>query len=107
MTLGAYRVDCEEALDLRDAATLAAHGIASSDLACPWEDLADRGEPAPSRDLADRLRAAGTAAVLVPSFARGAGPGDANLVFWRWSRRPPHLVRVIDDPGRLPKHDSS
>ncbi|TCZ55241.1 RES family NAD+ phosphorylase [Roseicella aquatilis] len=105
MTLCAYRVDCEDVLDLRDAAVLAAQGIARGDLACPWEDLADRGEPVPSWALADRLRAAGTAAIIVPSFARGARPEDANLVFWRWSRQPPHRVEVIDDHGRLPQHD--
>jgi RES domain-containing protein len=107
MTMCAYHVDCEDVLDLRDGATLAACGIARDDLACPWEDLADRGEPVPSWDLADRLLAVGTAAIVVPSFAHGAGPDDTNLVFWRWSRQPSCIVQVIDDHGRLPRNDAS
>jgi RES domain-containing protein len=45
--------------------------------------------------------------VLVPSFARGAGPRDVNAVFWRWSPRPPHQVQVVDDHGRLPRDAAS
>ena len=39
MTLCAYEVDCEDVLDLTDAAILAANGINPADLACPWKDL--------------------------------------------------------------------
>jgi RES domain-containing protein len=107
MTVCAYRVDCDDVLDLRDPATLAAHSIAHGDLSCLWEDLADRGEPVPSWELADRLQAVGVAAIIVPSFARGAAPEDANVVLWRWSRQPPHFLQVIDDHGRLPSSDAS
>jgi RES domain-containing protein len=104
MTLCAYRVDWEDVLDLTDCATLAAHGVAAADLACPWADLHDRGLPVPSWEAAGRLAAAGVAAVLVPSFAPGAvASRDVNAVFWRWGDRPPHRVEVVDDHARLPR----
>jgi RES domain-containing protein len=104
MTLCAYRVDCDGVLDLTDPRHLAACGIAAADLAAPWADLADRGEPVPSWAIADRLVAAGAAAVIVPSFAPGSLEGrDVNMVFWRWGPDPPCRVAVIDDHGRLPR----
>ena len=104
MTLCAYRVDCEDVLDLTDAAVLVARNVSAADLACPWADLHDRGLPVPSWAIARRLAEAGAAAVLVPSFAPGAVPGrDVNAIFWRWSDRPPHRVKVVDDHGRLPR----
>jgi RES domain-containing protein len=60
------------------------------------------GKVPASQRLADRPHAAGFVAMLVPSFARGAGAGDHNLVFWRWGGDLPSRVRVIDDDGRLP-----
>lgn len=58
------------------------------------EDLVDRRKTPPSWTLARRLSAAGTAAIMVPSFAPGAVEDDVNVVFWRWSDRPPHRLRV-------------
>jgi RES domain-containing protein len=117
MTLCAYEVDCEDVLDLTDAATLATNGIDPTDLACPWKDLATRGinhrvKPGgdallPSREITERLVAAGTAGAIVPSFAKGAVAADVNVVFWDWAPDPPHQVRVIDDDERLPKNASS
>jgi RES domain-containing protein len=107
MTLCAYQVDCENVLDLTDAATLAANGINPADLACPWKDLATRGIKPPSWGITERLVAAGTAGVLVRSFAKGAVPADVNVVFWDWAPDPPHKVRVVDDDERLPKDASS
>jgi len=107
MTLCAYEVDCENVLDLTDAATLAANGINPADLACPWKDLATRGIKPPSWGITERLVAAGMAGVLVRSFAKGAVPADVNVVFWDWAPDPPHKVRVVDDDERLPKGASS
>jgi RES domain-containing protein len=107
MTICAYRVDCADMLDLTDAAVQAAERIDAADLACAWEALADRGERVPGWELARRLRAAGRAGIVVPSFARGAGPRDVNAVFWDWSPEPPHQVLVVDDFGRLPRDGSS
>jgi RES domain-containing protein len=42
----------------------------------------------------------------VPSFAAGATGADVSVVFWDWSRDPPHQIRVIDDDQRLPKDAS-
>jgi RES domain-containing protein len=103
MTLCAYEVDCEDVLDLTDVVTLTGNGIAPADLACPWKDLSTRGIKPPSWEVTERLVAAGAAGVIVPSFAKGAGSADINVVFWRWAPNPPHQVRVIDDNRRLPK----
>ena len=107
MTLCAYEVDCEGILDLTDAAVLAGIAATPADLACAWEDIADRGGRPPSWLLAERLIATGHAGIIVPSFAAGAGPADRNLVLWRWAAGPPHRVRVVDDHARLPKDDRS
>ncbi len=107
MTLCAYEVNCEDVLDLTDAATLSALGINSADLACPWKDLSTRGIRPPSWEITDRLVAAGTAGVVVPSYAKGAVAADVNVVFWDWAPNPPHQVRVVDNDGRLPKDASS
>ena len=107
MTVCAYEVDCEDVLDLTDTATLAAHRITPADLACPWKDLSTRGIKPPSWKIAERLSEAGTAGVIVPSFAKGAVTTDVNVVFWDWAPDPPHQVRVIDDDRRLPKDASS
>ena len=103
----AYDVDCDDVADLGDDAGRALQDVDLADLACTWEDMASRGRTPPSWDLARRLSASGTAAVIVPSFAPGALASDRNMVFWRWSDALPHQVRVIDDHGRLPKDDMS
>lgn len=103
MTLCAYEVDCEDVLDLTDSATLARHGIAPAELACPWKDFSTCGIKPPSWAITGRLVAAGTAGVIVPSFAKGSGEADVNVVFWDWAPNPPHQVRVIDDDQRLPR----
>jgi RES domain-containing protein len=107
MTLCGYDVDCEDVLDLTDTATLAAHRITATDLACAWKDLSTRGIKPPSWEIAARLSLAGTAGIIVPSFARGAGAADVNVVLWDWAPDPPHQVRVIDDEQRLPRDASS
>jgi RES domain-containing protein len=57
--------------------------------------------------MAQRLVAAGSADVIVPSFAAGAVAADNNVVFWDWTPQKPHQVRVIDDEHRLPRDASS
>jgi RES domain-containing protein len=107
MTLCAYEVHCADVLDLTDAAALAADGINPADLACPWKDFSTRGTNLPSWEITERLVAAGTAGVLVPSFAKGAVAADVNAVFWDWAPDPPHQVRVVDDDERLPRDAGS
>jgi len=102
-----YDVNCDDVADLRDGATRADLGIDPAELACAWESLASLGMTPPSWAIAQRLFAAGTSAVVVPSFAPGAPASDRNVVFWRWADVRPHQVRVIDDDRRLPKDASS
>jgi RES domain-containing protein len=103
LLLCAYDVDCADIVDLRDAAALKAAGAASEDLACGWMSLALSSATPPSWALARRLMGEGAAGVLVPSYAPGATAEDCNLVLWRWSNRRPHLCKVYDPEGRLPK----
>lgn len=107
MTLVAYRVDCEQVIDLSKAQVLTDLGIEAGTLACPWEDLASLGEVPLTWGLAKRLMSDGCAGIVVPSFAAGSDPTDRNLVLWRWSSGPPCGVEVIDDFGLLPRDDAS
>ena len=107
MTLCAYDVNCDDVLDLTDAAIAAAHGVAPADLSCAWKDLATQGKTPPSWAMADRLMADGCAGIIMPSFAAGATTADRNVVFWRWGADRPHQVRVIDDFARLPRSGTS
>ncbi len=107
ITMCAYEVDCADVLDLTDSGAFAATRDTLSDLGCAWEDIAARGDMPPSWALAQRLMASGCAGFVVPSFASKATRADINALFWGWAPNPPHQVRVIDDHGRLPKHDSS
>jgi RES domain-containing protein len=107
MTICGYEVDCEDITDLTETATLDELGADPAALACPWEDLADKGETPPSWALTDRLIAAGRAGILAPSFAPRAAATDVNAIFWRWADGPPHQVKVIDDLRRLPKNDAA
>lgn len=107
LTLCAYEVDCSDILDLADAKTRDEAGVARNDLACDWEAQTWLGDTPPSWRLAMRLIEAGCAGIVVPSFAMGATERDVNVVFWKWARRRPHRVRVIDDEDRLPRDDRS
>jgi RES domain-containing protein len=101
MTLCAYRVDCEDILDLRTDSAYASVGASFADLACAWEDLAALKQEVPSWALQTGLCAKSVAAILVPSFAPAAPAGAYNMVFWKWSEDLPHSVKVVDDFGRL------
>lgn len=102
LTVCAYDVDSEPILDLTTQPGADGPDFSPATLACPWEDFADRGETPPSWALARTLIAGGAAGIIVPSFAPGATSQDRNLVFWKWSDRPPSRVAVIDDERRLP-----
>ena len=107
MTMCAYQVDCDGVADLSGLQEREKFGIAESDLACAWEDIASRGLTPPSWLLARRLIEAGVAGILVRSFAPGAAAADINAVFWRWSGALPHQVEVVDNFARLPRDDAS
>ncbi len=102
-----YVVDCDDIVDLRDADARMSAGVSTEDLGCGWLALAASGRTPPTWAMATRLITAGAAGVLAPSFAPGAGVDDVNLILWRWGDARPHLCRVHDPAGRLPKDPSS
>jgi RES domain-containing protein len=107
LTVCSYEVDVEDVLDLRTERGRRQAGVDLRDMACAWaNDLADNRLPASWR-IARRLMAAGTAGILVPSFANGARHDMGNLVLWSWTPNLPHRVRVHDPDGLLPKDQSS
>ncbi len=97
-----YEIDCEDVVDLRAEADRRSAGVAEDDMASAWFTEAAAGRE-PSWRLARRLIAGGAAGLIAPSYAIAAGPGDANLVLWRWSGLP-HKVAAYDPSGRLPKN---
>jgi RES domain-containing protein len=75
-----------------DAAALAA---------ATWRDeMRETGE-ARTQEFARRLIATSYRALLVRSFAPGAGEHDLNLVLWRWGATATARLVLIDDEGRL------
>lgn len=107
LTICSYDVDVADIADLASPEGRAGEGVELAEMACPWAyDLASGRVPA-SWDMARRLIARGAAGLLAPSFARGARPDMVNLVLWRWGPAAPHLVRVHDPAGRLPRDGSS
>ena len=102
-----YDVDCEDIADLRTETGREALSVAWVDLACAWGDALIAGREPASWDVVRRLRDAGHAGILVPSFANGATGDDQNLVLWRWGPALPHKVTVYDPTGKLPKNQLS
>lgn len=108
VTLCEYEIDCEDIVDLLDAAERKRRSISEADMACDWATEAKtRGRVPPSWKIAEILIAAGAAGILVPSYAPGAEREHVNLVLWRWTARRPHRVRVFDPTGKLPKNQLS
>ena len=100
--LCAYEVDCSPIFDAAQPEAMAREGVRSEHLDPPdWRRDRDRGRIPPCWALSDRLIARGYAGMLVRAFFRGAGPGDRNLVLWKWSASLPSRVRLIDAEGRL------
>ena len=102
-----YEVDCEDVIDLRSPAVRHEQGVDLADLACAWALDLDAGRTPASWRVVRRLLEGGAAGIAVPSFANGAGPGDHNLVLWRWGPDPPHRVTVHDPERSLPRDGSS
>lgn len=107
LVLCSYDVDCDPIADLRTEPARAALGIPLEDLACPWAATLAAGREPATWPIVRRLREAGHAGLLVPSFAHGATPNDHNLVLWRWGPDLPHKVTVYDPAGKLPKNQLS
>lgn len=107
MTLVAYEIECIKLADLNDERLLANLGCSAQDLNCPWEYLAAVNQIPPTWRLAEQLQGLEVVGILVRSFAAGCTATNQNLVLWNWSDTEPHMVRVIDDFGRLPKTPES
>jgi RES domain-containing protein len=101
-TLVAYDAEIDGVFDGTDAAALAAVGMDPAALAAStWRDeMREKGE-ARSQEFARMLIATSYRALLVRSFAPGAGEADLNLVLWQWGDAPPARLVLIDDEGRL------
>ncbi|MCF6282275.1 MAG: RES domain-containing protein [Candidatus Polarisedimenticolaceae bacterium] len=106
-TICAYDVDCEDIIDLTSSKERSRLGIELDDLSCGWELTACTGGIPPSGDIATKLIKDSIAGIIVPSFAINASPSRKNVVFWKWSTKPPHQVKIIDDSGRLPHNQNS
>lgn len=101
-TLVCYRAEIEMVFNAADTAALTAAGLDEASLADPtWRDQMLTTGEARTQRLARDLIAAGYNGLLVRSFAKGAGPGDKNLVLWRWSASGPSRLELIDDEDRL------
>ncbi len=99
-TLVAYEADVRPVFDTRDAEALAGFGVTAEDLASiTWRDEMMTNGESGTQAFARRLIAAGYAALLVPSFARGVSPTDLYLVLWRWGDAAPTRLVLIDAPA--------
>jgi RES domain-containing protein len=107
LTICSYEVDVDDIVDLRTDSDRKSMGIDWADMACAWElELSNGLEPASWR-IAKHLIAKPSAGILVPSFAKGAGPNRHNLELWNWGPDLPYRVNVHDPSGRLPKDQLS
>lgn len=101
-TLVCYDAAIDRVFDTRDAAAMAAESLDAEALADPgWRDQMRAQGEAPTQAFARRLVEAGYQALLVRSFARGAGADDLNLVLFSWGSGPPARLTLIDDERRL------
>ena len=101
-TLVSFEASIETVFDGRSKRFLSDYGITPATLASTgWRDQMLREGEATTQKFARALIADGYAGMLVPSFARGAGEQDSNLVLWKWGPRAPHQLRLIDDESRL------
>ena len=100
--LVAYNAQIESVFDGRSVRTLADFGMAPELLADPaWRDEVTVSGEARTQTFAKSLLGRGYHGLLVPSFARGAGTDDLNLILWRWGAQPPSQLDLIDDENRL------
>ncbi|WP_082523482.1 RES family NAD+ phosphorylase [Ensifer sp. Root31] len=105
--LCSYDVDCDDIADLTSDVGRAANSVSVEEMACSWATALSEGRRPPSWSIYDRLKARGTAGIIVPSFAPGSEEGDRNLVLWNWGPSLPHKVQAHDPSGRLPKDQLS
>lgn len=108
LTICSYDVDVADIVDLRSEASRKKVRVRLKDLACPWALVIAEGREPASWSVAAKLRRAGAAGLLAPSFARGTRPHrHSNLVLRKWGADLPHRVTVHDPALRLPRDRSS
>lgn len=101
-TLVALRADLEPVFDASDPDALAALGFDPAEIAGDdWRERMRRDHLPPGQRFAKHLIDSGHAGLIVPSYARGAGKDERNLVLWRWGDILPAQVTLVDDEGRL------
>lgn len=105
--LCSYEIDCEDVADLTTEQGRGEFSVTLEEMACAWAMALAKSDRPESWSVYDRLKAQGTAGILVPSFAPGAETEDRNLVLWEWAADLPHKVTAIDPSGRLPKDQLS
>jgi RES domain-containing protein len=100
--LVAYEADLEPVFDSTKTGILDAYGITAEVLAAPdWRSRMETETLSPSQRFAERLIREGFAGMIVPSYARGATVADRNMVLWKWGRKRPARLNLIDDEKRL------
>ncbi len=102
LVLCAYEADVDPVFDALDPSARAAQSVSQAELDCPaWRRELFSGRMPASQALADRLMAAGFAGMRFGSYALGAGGSDVNLVLWRWGKKLPSRIALIDEDNRL------
>jgi RES domain-containing protein len=97
-----YRAEIEMVFDTTDIAALEAAGLDEVALADPtWRNQMRTSGEARTQRFARDLIAAGYNGLVVRSFAKGSGPGDMNMVLWKWGLSGPSALELIDEEGRL------
>lgn len=98
-TLVSYVAEIGSVFDTRDGAEMAPFDV---DLAAPtWRDEMRDDGLSKTQIFANSLIHEGYHGMIVPSFVRGAGGGDVNLVLWIWGETGPSRLQLIDDENRL------
>ena len=101
-TLVSYQAEIARVFDTRDQAALSAMDMDAAALSdTTWRDQMKAAGEARTQAFAHRLMEAGYDALLVRSFAAGAGSEEMNLVLWRWNADTPASLILIDDEKRL------
>lgn len=102
VTLVSYAADIFPVFDSTDPAALEQWKVRFAVLAADdWRLMMAANGKSASQALAAKLVKAGYAAILVPSYARGAPEATRNLVLWRWGPTLPTRLTVIDTEARL------
>lgn len=97
--LVSYLADIGAVFDTRETTAMAGFDV---DLgAATWRDEMQATGQSKTQTMAAQLIDDGYHGMIVPSFVRGAGGDDVNLVLWTWDVSGPSQLTLIDDEHRL------